>query len=79
MGDIPFRIVDLIMKYAGAYSQDKIKTVYLEDIKLIKEPMSVTKARKKINFLKYKEEINWQMLGEMIWGNTLGKFHIVVF
>tara|TARA_X000000950_G_C13557751_1_gene514268 strand:- start:312 stop:551 length:240 start_codon:yes stop_codon:yes gene_type:complete len=79
MGDIPFRIVDLIMKYAGAYSQDKIKAVYLEDIKLIKEPMSVTKARKKINFLKYKEEINWVQLGLMIWGNTLGKYHTIKF
>ena len=34
MSNIPFRIIDLIMKYAGAYSQDPYKAVYLEDIKL---------------------------------------------
>lgn len=79
MGDIPFRIVDLIMKFAGAYSQDKSKAIYLDDIKLIENPMSVKQAHKKIKMIKYKEEINWEKLGEMIWGNTLGKFHIVVF
>ena len=39
MIDIPFRIVDLIMKFAGAYSQDKTKAPYLEDIKLISIPL----------------------------------------
>ena len=29
MSYIPFRIVDLIMKFAGAYSQDPYKSVYL--------------------------------------------------
>lgn len=79
MGDIPFRIVDLIMKFAGAYNQDEYKAIYLEDIKLIEEPMPVHKARKKIEIIKFKEEINWERLGQMIWGNTLGRYHIVVF
>lgn len=79
MGDIPFCIVDLIMKYAGAYSQDEKKAVYLEDIKLIQKPMSVRKARQKIRTLKYKEEINWIQMGLMIWGNTLGKYHTIKF
>lgn len=79
MGDIPFRIVDLIMKFAGAYSQDKIKAIYLDDIKLIQQPMTVRKARSKIRMIKFREEINWVMLGQMIWGNTLGKYHIIRF
>lgn len=79
MGDIPFRIVDLIMKFAGAYNQNEYKAIYLEDIKLIEVPMPVHKARKKIEIIKFKEEINWERLGEMIWGNTLGRYHVVVF
>ena len=33
---LPFCIIDLIMKFAGAYSQDPYKSIYLEDIKLMK-------------------------------------------
>jgi len=29
MADIPFRIIDLIMKFKGAYSQDPYKKDYL--------------------------------------------------
>ena len=79
MADIPFRIVDLIMKFAGAYSQDKKKAAYLDDIKLIEKPMNVREACRRIRIIKYREEINWVMLGKMIWGNTLGKFHTIRF
>tara|TARA_E500000331_G_scaffold216181_1_gene207231 strand:- start:627 stop:866 length:240 start_codon:yes stop_codon:yes gene_type:complete len=79
MADIPFRVIDLIMKFAGAYSQDKRKAVYLDDIKLIRKPMSVREACRLIRMIKYREEINWIQLGQMIWGNTLGKYHNIIF
>lgn len=70
MSNIPFRIIDLIMKYAGAYSQDPYKAVYLEDIKLCKgECMSVTETIAHIAFVKHETKISWDMFGQMIWGH----------
>ena len=74
MIDIPFRIVDLIMKFAGAYSQNIYKSSYLEDIKLMMFPNSGTKqALWSIRFQKYEYNlVSWDLFTEMIWGGTLG-------
>ena len=74
MTDIPFRIIDLIMKFAGAYSQNIYKSPYLEDIKLMMFPNSGTKeALWSIRFQKYEYKIiSWDLFTEMLWGRTLG-------
>lgn len=73
MIDIPFRIVDLIMKFAGAYSQNIYKSPYLEDIKLMMFPNSGPKqALWSIRFQKYEYHIvSWDLFTEMMWGRTL--------
>ena len=73
MSLIPFRIVDLIMKYAGAYSQNKTKEPYLEDIKLIMYPYTdVSEALWSVRFkmMEYKI-IGWEMWKHMLWGGHL--------
>ena len=73
MIDIPFRIVDLIMKFAGAYSQDKTKAPYLEDIKLIMFPYNnVKQCLWSIRFQKYEYKIiGWDIFTQMLWGSSL--------
>ena len=73
MIDIPFRVVDLIMKFAGAYSQDPYKSIYLEDIKLIMYPYNnVKQALWSIRFQKYEYKIiSWDIFTQMIWGTSM--------
>ena len=73
MSLIPFRIVDLIMKFAGAYSQDEIKEPYLEDIKLIMYPYTdVSEALWSVRFKKMEYRIiGWETWRQMLWGGTL--------
>lgn len=61
------------MKYAGAYTQDCGKSIYLEDIKLMMYPNSGTKeALWSIRFLKFNYKVvSWDLLSDMIWGRTL--------
>ena len=63
------------MKYAGAYTQDSSKSIYLEDIKLIMFPNSGPKeALWSIRFLKFEYKVvSWDLLSDMIWGRTLGQ------
>ena len=74
MIDIPFRIIDLIMKFMGAYSQHPLKSEYLEDIKYIIHPYpSVKQVLNSIYYLKNADRmISWQTLQEMMWGRNLG-------
>jgi hypothetical protein len=76
MSSIPFRIVDLIMKYAGAYSQNKTKEPYLEDIKLIMYPYTnVSEALWSVRFNKMEYKIiGWETWNRMLWG---GRFDLV--
>ena len=73
MSYIPFRIVDLIMKYAGAYSQDETKEPYLEDIKLIMYPYTnVSQALWSVKFKKMEYKIiGWDTWKRMLWGGEL--------
>ncbi len=70
---LPFCIIDLIMKFAGAYSQDPYKSIYLEDIKLMKYPYdSVKHLLWSLRFKKMEYKIiSWDMLSRMLWGRTL--------
>ena len=60
------------MKYAGAYTQDSSKSIYLEDIKLIMFPNSGPKeALWSIRFLKFEYKVvSWDLLSDMIWGSN---------
>jgi hypothetical protein len=72
MADIPFRIIDLIMKFKGAYSQDPNKKYYLEDIKLIVYPYRTVKIA--LNTVYFKKNaykiISWDILSQMMWGQS---------
>jgi hypothetical protein len=70
MSNIPFRIIDLIMKYAGAYSQDPYKAKYLEDIKLCNgECLTVVQSLSRIHEYHNKTNISWEIFGQMLWGH----------
>ena len=73
MADIPFRIIDLIMKFKGAYSQHPDKKDYLEDIKLITYPhRGVKSALNTVYFRKNAYRIiSWDILSRMMWGRNL--------
>ena len=60
MADVPYCIIDYIMKFAGAYSQHPDKKDYLEDIKLIihphrgvKQALNTVKPDKYLAFINY--------------------------
>jgi len=74
MANLPFCIVDYIMKFKGAYSQHPDKKIYLEDIKLIPYPHRGVKSA--LNTIYFKKNayriISWDILGQMMWGRNLG-------
>ena len=74
MADVPYCIIDYIMKFAGAYSQHPDKKDYLEDIKLIIHPhRGVKQALNTIYFKKNAYRIiSWDILSQMMWGRNLG-------
>ena len=73
MADLPYCIVDLIMKFMGAYSQHPDKKIYLEDIKLIPYPSRGVKAA--LNTVYFRKNayriISWDILSQMMWGRSL--------
>lgn len=74
MADVPYCIIDYIMKFAGAYSQHPYKKDYLEDIKLIIHPHKGVKQA--LNTIYFKKNayriISWDILSQMMWGGNLG-------
>lgn len=74
MADVPYCIIDYIMKFAGAYSQHPDKKDYLEDIKLIIHPHKGVKQA--LNTIYFKKNayriISWDILSQMMWGRNLG-------
>ncbi len=73
MAELPYCIVDLIMKFMGAYSQHPDKKDYLEDIKLIGHAHKTVKQA--LNTVYFKKNayriISWDILSQMMWGRSL--------